>query len=282
MNNNEGLITVVKRVNERNTVKYLFKLLDGNYIETVSISRRGGTTLCISTQVGCAVKCVFCESGKYGLIRNLSTMEIIAQYRMVKEKTNRIVFMGMGEPLHNYKNLIEAIHILRDRGGINFPTEGITISTVAPLRQMRLLREEHIKVQLTVSLHATTQKTRNYLIPNMSIYPLAEVVKSIVSYSERHSRTVVVAYMPLCGINDSVADAMRLVRWFAGKRIRINLLPYNFTGAEIVAPTKSRLAGFKRMLEEGGMEVTIRESMGKSIDAACGQLSGGFKTRYKK
>ena len=282
MNNKEGLITVVKRVNERNTVKYLFKLLDGNYIETVSISRRGGTTLCISTQVGCAVKCVFCESGKYGLIRNLSTMEIIAQYRMVKEKTNRIVFMGMGEPLHNYKNLIEAIHILRDRGGINFPTEGITISTVAPLRQMRLLREEHIKVQLTVSLHATTQKTRNYLIPNMSIYPLAEVVKSIVSYSERHSRTVVVAYMPLCGINDSVADAMRLVRWFAGKRIRINLLPYNFTGAEIVAPTKSRLAGFKRMLEEGGMEVTIRESMGKSIDAACGQLSGGFKTRYKK
>lgn len=281
MNNKEGLITIVKRVNERNTVKYLFKLLDGNYIETVSISRRGGTTLCISTQVGCAVKCVFCESGKYGLIRNLSTMEIIAQYRMVKEKTNRIVFMGMGEPLHNYKNLIEAIHILRDRGGINFPTEGITISTVAPLRQMRLLREEHIKVQLTVSLHATTQKTRNYLIPNMSIYPLAEVVKSIVSYSERHSRTVVVAYMPLCGINDSVADAMRLVRWFTGKRIRINLLPYNFTGAEIVAPTKCRLAGFKRMLEEGGMEVTIRESMGESIYAACGQLSGGFRTRYK-
>jgi len=181
--------------------------------------------------------------------------------------------MGIGEPLHNYSQLMEAIHILRDRDGLNFPTDGITISTVAPLSKMKKLREEHVKVQLTVSLHATNQATRDELIPNMSNCDIEEIVRSIISYSERHNRKVTVAYLLLSGINDSNTDANQLVKWFLDKNVRINLLPYNQTTSRLKGVPKSRMDAFKKMLENAGLEVTIRESQGKRIQAACGQLT---------
>ena len=133
------------------TEKYVYELKDNKYIETVFIKRRDGGTVCVSTQVGCPVGCIFCESGRNGFVRNLTSSEIVQQIILLRRKVNRIVFMGMGEPLFNYDNLIKAIHILRDRYGLNFPTDGITISTVGPVDQLKKLREEHLKIQLTIS-----------------------------------------------------------------------------------------------------------------------------------
>ena len=255
------------------TRKYVFQLKDNYCIETVCIKRKTGTTVCVSTMVGCPVGCVFCESGSNGFIRNLVPAEIIQQIVLLKEKVNRIVFMGMGEPLLNYDNLIKSIHILRDRDGLNFPTDGITISTVGPLNQLKKLREEHLKIQLTLSLHATEQKTRDSVIPHMKGQGINEVVESALSYAERHNRKITIAYLLIPGFNDRNCDVRQLGRWFRGKNVLINVLQYNETKCcKIQRPNKQQLVAFKARLEEAGLEVKLRESRGNNIKAACGQL----------
>jgi 23S rRNA (adenine2503-C2)-methyltransferase len=186
-------------VKEADTKKYIFELSDNKCIETVCIKRKTGVTACVSVQVGCPVQCVFCESGRNGLTRNLTASEIVQQIIFLKEPINRIVFMGIGEPLYNYDAVIKAIHILRDRIGMNFPTDGITISTVGPIKYLKRLREEHIKIQLVLSLHATNQKTRNYVIPGMVGNNINETVETALSYSRRHNRKLTIAYLLLPG-----------------------------------------------------------------------------------
>lgn len=255
------------------TQKYAFELTDGYCIETVCIKRKTGVTVCVSTMVGCPVGCAFCASGKNGFIRNLTPSEIVQQVMMVSGRINRIVFMGMGEPLLNYDNVIKSIHILRDRGGLDFPTDGITISTVGPVQQLRKLREEHLKIQLTLSLHATDQHTRDIIIPHMKIYGIDDVVQSVLSYSERHNRTVTIAYLLIPGLNDRMADVHQLKRWFYGKKILINLLQYNEISANFLKrPNKQQLVAFRNKLTAAGLSVKIRESRGNNIKAACGQL----------
>ena len=255
------------------TSKYAFELTDGYCIETVCIKRKTGTTVCVSTMVGCPVGCIFCESGSNGFIRNLTPSEIVQQVVLLKEKVNRIVYMGMGEPLFNYNSLIKSIHILRDRNGYNFPTDGITVSTVGPLTQIKKLREEHLKIQLTLSLHATNQTTRNKVIPHMSGNKIEEVVEAVLSYSERHNRKITIAYLLLPGVNDSISDVRQLSRWFRGKNVLINLLQYNNTKCfDMKSPNKQQLVAFKNLLEREGLEVKLRESRGGKIKAACGQL----------
>ena len=157
----KNLSMLVKNIcKSSDTEKYVYELKDNKYIETVFIKRRDGGTVCVSTQVGCPVGCIFCESGRNGFVRNLTSSEIVQQIILLRRKVNRIVFMGMGEPLFNYDNLIKAIHILRDRYGLNFPTDGITISTVGPVDQLKKLREEHLKIQLTISLHPSPPTPR--------------------------------------------------------------------------------------------------------------------------
>ena len=173
--------------------------------------------------------CYFCESGSNGFVRNLTASEIVQQVLLVKEPVNRIVFMGMGEPLLNYDNLIKSIHILRDRNGYNFPTDGITISTVGPLAQLKKLREEHIKIQFTLSLHATNQNTRDKIIPHMKNNDINEVVEAALSYSERHNRKITIAYLLIPGVNDKPNDVRQLAKWFRNKNVMINLLQYNDT-----------------------------------------------------
>lgn len=266
-------LRIKERYDGKDTTKYAFELNDGYCIETVCIKRKTGTTICISTMVGCPVGCIFCASGKNGFIRNLTPSEIVQQVLLVKERINRIVFMGMGEPLFNYDSLIKSIHILRDRNGLNFPTDGITISTVGPLKQLKKLREEHLKVQLTLSLHATNQKTRDMVLPHMSKYDIESIVEAVLSYSERHNRKVTIAYLLMPGINDGPSDVKRLARWFKGKNVLINLLQYNETDCKIIRrPNKQQLVAFKRRLEENGLSVKMRESRGDNIKAACGQL----------
>ena len=167
VNQKNTTIRLIDKYKGGDTTKYVFEMLDGYSVETVCIKRKTGTTVCVSTMVGCPVGCIFCASGSNGFIRNLSVSEIVQQIVLLKERINRIVFMGMGEPLFNYDALIKSIHILRDRNGLDFPTDGINISTVGPIEQLKKLREEHLKIQLTLSLHATNQKTRDKLLPHM-------------------------------------------------------------------------------------------------------------------
>ena len=270
----ENQTVKIKEVfNGNDTSKYAFELSDGYCIETVCIKRKTGITVCVSTMVGCPVGCIFCASGKNGFIRNLSSSEIVQQIVLLREKVNRIVFMGMGEPLFNYGELIKAIHILRDRDGLNFPTDGITISTVGPINQLKKLREEHLKIQLTLSLHATSQAKRDKVMPHMRGNSIEEVVEAVLSYSERHNRKVTIAYLLMPGFNDGREDIRQLKKWFLGKNVLINVLQYNETDyAGIKRPNKQQLVQFKRELEKEGLVVKLRESRGNNIKAACGQL----------
>ncbi len=264
------------------TDKYLFELPDGKFIETVCIKRRDGATVCVSTQVGCPVGCVFCESGKNGFVRNLTPSEIVQQVILIPKRVTRIVFMGMGEPLFNYDSVIQSIHVLRDRNGLNFPTDGITISTTGPLDRLKRLREEHLKIQLTLSLHATTQAVRNRIIPGTKNYPIDDVVGAVLSYSERHNRKIVIAYLLLPGINDKPSDVRNLARWFRGKNVMINILEYNRTSnSAIRKPSEREMTDFKHKLEASGLEVTMRVSHGGSIKAACGQLANRYNVHKK-
>ena len=279
----ENLSISTKVYKSSDTEKYVYELKDNRYIETVFIKRRDGGTVCVSTQVGCSVGCIFCESGRNGFVRNLTPSEIVQQVVLIRQKVNRIVFMGMGEPLFNYDNLIAAIHILRDRNGLNFPTDGITVSTVGPVNQLKKLREEHLKIQLTISLHAATQAARNCIIPHMHMYAIEDVVKQALSYSQRHNRKVVFAYLLLPGINDRSSDIRQLAKWFKGKNVMINVLQYNPTSnSKIRAPQKQEMVAFKHQLEQTGLEVTMRVSHGREIKAACGQLANTYNKAKKQ
>ena len=263
----KNLSMLVKNIcKSSDTEKYVYELKDNKYIETVFIKRRDGGTVCVSTQVGCPVGCIFCESGRNGFVRNLTSSEIVQQIILLRRKVNRIVFMG----------------ILRDRYGLNFPTDGITISTVGPVDQLKKLREEHLKIQLTISLHAATQSARNRIIPHMRIYAIEDVVKQALSYSERHNRKIVFAYLLLPGINDRPSDVRQLAKWFRGKKVMINVLQYNPTSnSRIKAPQKREIVAFKHQLEQAGLEVTMRVSHGREINAACGQLANTYN-KFKK
>ena len=198
----------------------------------------------------------FCESGRNGFVRNLTSSEIVQQIILLRRKVNRIVFMGMGEPLFNYDNLIKAIHILRDRYGLNFPTDGITISTVGPVDQLKKLREEHLKIQLTISLHAATQSaeivlflTCAYMLLKMLLSKPYPILKGIIA-------KIVFAYLLLPGINDRPSDVRQLAKWFRGKKVMINVLQYNPTSnSRIKAPQKREIVAFKHQLEQAGLEV---------------------------
>lgn len=280
---NRFTMSIKDYYNGRDTSKYAFELQDGYCIETVCIKRKTGTTICISTMVGCPVGCIFCASGKNGFIRNLTPSEIVQQVVMVKENINRIVFMGMGEPLFNYNSVIKSIHILRDRNGLNFPTDGITISTVGPIPQLKKLREEHLKIQLTLSLHATNQRTRDMVMPHMKGFDINEIVNSVLSYSERHNRRITIAYLLIPGVNDKPSDVRQLTKWFSGKNVLINVLQYNETDCNVIKrPNKQQLVAFKNKLEDAGLAVKLRESRGNNIKAACGQLVSNFNKKQKK
>ena len=266
-------IVPLARKSDGLTTKYLFQLYDHRQIETVSIKRRTGISLCLSTQVGCSVQCQFCKSGEKGLFRNLSASEIVQQILFISEKINRIVFMGIGEPLNNYDEVLRAIHIIKDRKGMDFPTEGITISTVGPIDKLKRLKEEHLKIQLVLSLHATDQDRRDKLIPGMARYSINETISEVMEYSRRHNRQVTIAYLLLPGFNNRQEDLAKLIQWFKGKNARINLMKYNGHNTKVYkVATSDQIKRFRRALESENIKVSLRQNLGLSIDAACGQL----------
>lgn len=266
-------LEVIERERGSRSEKYLFGLHDGYAIESVLIRRRDGSTACISSQVGCAFACRFCASGQAGLKRNLSPAEIVEQVIQLGPTVNRIVFMGIGEPLNNYDNVLVAIRILRDRRGLGFPSTGITISTIGIPKALRQLREEHLAINLTISLHATTQEVRDRLIPGARKHEIGEVIERALSWASRHNRIVTFVYLLLPGLNDSRADADRLAAMFAGQPARVNLMRWNPVDTVDLDRASDRSLGFfKTRLEQAQVPVVVRDTQGMDIDAACGQL----------
>lgn len=256
------------------TSKYLFDLPSGDAIEAVRIRRRTGMTACVSSQVGCGFGCAFCASGRLGLRRHLLPGEIVQQVMELGQRINRVVFMGIGEPLHNYDNVLKAIRILGDRRGLDMSTAGMTISTIGLPEGLKRLREEHLKINLTISLHATTDELRHDLIPGSKGHEIEEIVARSQSWAVRHNRVPTYVYLVLPGLNDSPADVARLRAWFKGQPARVNLMRWNPVGGgrQFKRVDDRTLGRFKSGLTAAGIPTVVRDTQGKDIEAACGQL----------
>jgi 23S rRNA (adenine2503-C2)-methyltransferase len=262
------------------TVKYGFTLADKLIIESVLIPDGERNTLCVSSQAGCAMGCRFCLTGTMGLKRNLSPSEIVGQVKHVQDellakkcKVNNIVFMGMGEPLANFDNLIKAINILLEQRGLNFSERKITVSTCGLVPKINELGDE-TNVNLAISLHAATDEIRSSLMPVNETYPLSELLNACHLYPLSKRKRIMFEYVMLAGINDSDDDAVKLAKILRGIPCKINLLPYNeCTALPYQKPTKARVDKFQDILANSNYTVLVRESRGEDISAACGQLA---------
>jgi len=259
------------------TVKYLFRLDDGESVEAVRIPMdEGRATLCISTQVGCAMKCQFCMTGTFGLTRNLRTEEIVNQVcaALTDGPIGNIVLMGMGEPLHNLDHVVNALKIFYLDDGLGYGTRRVTLSTCGLVPEIGEL-SRRIKVNLAVSLNAATDDIRNQLMPINQRYPLSELMSACRDYAQMTRQRVTFEYILIGGLNDSVVDAKRLVKLLHGVRCKVNLIAYNeHEGAEFKAPTDESIKFFQSYLLQRDIVATLRASKGQDISAACGQLKG--------
>lgn len=259
------------------TTKFLFELDDGQKIESVLILHLGRSTICISTQVGCAIDCKFCATGAMGLTRNLNAGEIIDQVTMVQEitgeKISNIVCMGMGEPFHNYDNLMTACEILSDDVGMSFAKRHIVVSTSGLIPKIRQFTEEKRKFRLAISLNATTDSVREKLMPLNKKWPIRELIESVRAYTAATKKRVTFEYVLLNGVNDSVEDAKRLKKLVGHLSCKINLIPYNATFGEYKRSTDSNIQKFYEEMAGLKVPVTVRWSRGDDIDAGCGQLA---------
>jgi 23S rRNA (adenine2503-C2)-methyltransferase len=259
------------------TRKYLFRLQDGETIEAVRIPMENDrATLCISTQVGCAMGCSFCLTGTFGLVRNLEPAEIVNQVcaAMAEAPVNNVVLMGMGEPLHNLDNVVKALRILYMPEGFNLSPRKITLSTAGLVPQMLELGER-IRVNLAVSLNATTDEVRDRLMPINRRYPLRELLAACRAFPLQPRQRITFEYILIRDVNDSDQDARRLVKLLHGIRAKVNLIPYNeHPGSDFRAPAADRVEAFQTYLLGRGIVAIRRASKGRDISAACGQLKG--------
>jgi 23S rRNA (adenine2503-C2)-methyltransferase len=260
------------------TRKLRLRAADGARVESVLIPDDGKLTLCISTQVGCALGCRFCATATLGLRRHLTAGEIVDQvYRaraLAGERIGNLVFMGMGEPLHNYEGTLRAVRLLTHDLGASFSTRRITISTAGLVPGIERLGREDLQVNLAVSLNATTDAVRDRLMPINQRYPLAALLGAIRAYPLARRRRVTFEYVLLAGVNDSDDDARRLVKLLHGIPAKINLIPWNpHHGLGFARPTADRVARFQALLKQRGAAAYLRATRGDDIAAACGQLA---------
>ena len=262
------------QVSADGTQKFLFRLEDGEAIETVAIPEGSRLTLCISSQAGCALRCTFCATGRMGFSRNLAAWEIAAQVREMRLldspiAVTNVVFMGMGEPLMNWKAVDPALSILNAEEGLGIGARHITVSTVGVLPGIVALGERPEQFRLAISVHAPSDDLRRSLMPINIKYPLAEVIEAAKSFDRR----VTFEYVMLGGTNDAVEHALQLARLARECRAFVNLIPLHAGGAEGLTPSsQERIVWFARELRREGVEVAIRKSRGTDIAAACGQL----------
>ncbi len=261
------------------TTKFLLRLADGKHIESVYIPDTPAQTFCISTQVGCAMKCAFCLTGRMGIDRNLTAGEIAGQVRVLASELGlldqrfNIVLMGMGEPLHNYEATMKALRLLADEHGFGMSGHRMTLSTVGVLPALERLATEPLMPNLAISLHATTEEQRDLLVPINRKYGLKELLEACRRFPLKRRERITFEYVMLRDVNDSPEDARRLVRLLHGIRGKVNLIPLNeAAGIPFERPSDQRVDRFARILSEHGLTVSVRKSRGRDIRAACGQL----------
>jgi 23S rRNA (adenine2503-C2)-methyltransferase len=268
------------------TRKLVLELADHRRIETVFIPDTPAMTFCVSTQVGCAMGCGFCLTGKMGLVRNLTAGEIAAQVRVLAAATGmldhpfNIVLMGMGEPLHNYDATMKALRILHSEHGLSISPRRVTLSTVGIVPALERLAHEELMPNLAVSLHATTDEQRTALVPPNRKYPLADILETCRRFPLKKRSRITFEYVMLDGVNDTPEDARRLARLLSGIKSKVNLIPLNpAPGIPFERPSDERVDRFAQILADRHITVSVRKSRGRDIRAACGQLivEGGVK-----
>lgn len=268
---------IVKEECDEGVSKYLFKLSDNEYIESVLMWHNYGLSLCISSQVGCNMGCSFCESGKRRKVRNLKASEMLLQIILVsekiKERISHIVIMGIGEPFDNFSNLVVFIENCTNHLGLNIGSRHITVSTCGIVPKIYEFADLKYQVNLAISLHAAYDELRDKLMPINKVYPLDEVIKAVKYYISKTNRRVTFEYIMLRGVNDSSDDALKLASLVKCLNAYINLIPYNEGSSDLYKRTKKeQIMKFYDIIKKEGVNVTIRREFGSKISAACGQL----------
>jgi 23S rRNA (adenine2503-C2)-methyltransferase len=267
------------------TIKYLWRLNDGKHIESVFIPEESRNTICISSQVGCALGCEFCATAQMGFLRNLTPGEIVEQVIHVQQDTGKkvtnVVFMGMGEPFLNYPRVIQASKIFHDPEGLAIAAKKITISTVGVVPRIHQFTVESRPFSLAISLHAPTQELRQQIMPIAKNFPLGKLMESARHYTHQlPHRRITFEYVLLKDVNDTPAVAKQLLKLLAPLRCKLNLIPYNDTGLGFQTPSEERILQFARVLESAPFAIMLRKNRGNDISAACGQLF--FKTKAQE
>ncbi len=263
-----------KQESKDGTIKYLFDVLDGNAIETVLMRYHHGNSICVSSQIGCKMGCKFCASTGIDFIRNLSGGEIIEQIikveQDIKEKISNVVFMGIGEPLDNYENVVNAIRIINHPKGLNIGARHISISTSGLVPKIYKLAEENIQCTLSISLHATNNKKRSIMMPVNEVYPIEQLIIACKDYIKATNRRISFEYALAKDNNDNLEDAKELVKLLRGMICHVNLIPINkIENGKFDKSTNENIIKFRDYLNAHGIVATIRRELGSDIDAAC-------------
>lgn len=268
-----------KQTSEDGTIKYLIEYADGNCVETVLMrfDNRANLTACVSSQVGCAVNCAFCATGKNGFVRNLTTQEIIEQVLTIQRdtglKVTNVVFMGQGEPLLNFDNVLNSLNIFNEEFQIG--ARRITLSTSGIIPSINKLADMKLQSTLALSLHAPVSEIRKQIMPIENKYPLCELKKALKNYVEKTGRRITIEYLLVKDLTDTLEMAKQTAIFLKDVKCNINLIPYNsVSDDDFKKPDKASIMKFKYILEHSGKKVTIRLERGADIDAACGQLAG--------
>lgn len=270
-----GIFKILKKqVASDGTIKYLFDVLDGNAIETVLMSYHHGFSICVSSQIGCKMGCKFCASTGIAFARSLSSGEIVEQILAVerdeKIRISNVVFMGIGEPLDNYENVVNAIRIINNQKGINIGARHISVSTSGLVPNIYRLAEENIQCTLSISLHATTDKKRSEMVPVNNLYNIEELLKACKDYIAKTNRRVSFEYALAKDNNDNLEDAKRLVKLLHGMNCHVNLIPINkIENGKFDKSSNENIIKFRDYLNDHGIVATIRRELGSDIDAAC-------------
>ncbi len=267
---------VTKVTSKDGTVKFLWKYEDGSTVESVLLRYPDRISACISSQVGCNLGCKFCATGRSGFVRNLTSGEILAQIlgmeRSEKERIGNVVFMGMGEPMLNYDEVMRAIRVMVDPKALKISQRRISISTAGVVDGIEKLANEPLDVVLSVSLHAPTDEKRSKIMPINQKYPLSVLMNAIKSYQAIKGKRVTFEYILFDGFNDSLEDAKKLIELVKDIKCNVNLIPYNDTQSEFKRTPPRKAKEFEEFLKSNGLEAVIRAEKGSDIDAACGQL----------
>ena len=269
------------------TIKYLWRLSDGNCVETVLMRYHYGNTVCISTEVGCRMGCAFCASTLGGLVRKLEPFEMLDQVLFTQvdsgQPVSHIVLMGIGEPLDNYDNVMRFLELVNSPDGMNISMRHISLSTCGLVPMIDKLAEKKLQLTLSVSLHAPNDAIRNTIMPVNKAYPTEELLSACRRYYDKTNRRISFEYAMIDGVNDTPEAAKELIRRLKGLPAHFNLIPLNHVEESPLKPsTKQAVARFQKMLEDAGIPATVRRTLGGDIDASCGQLRRKYTKQNDK